>query len=121
MIVGDSDTVRLIIIIILQVRESASSRRSQEWISPRLLALVVNCGNALNAYLHRRILVMKRKITCDLLCRSRSISHKARDLKSTGRRQLLIVSPVIPGVTAILFLRLKNNKYAFKKLTDCAY
>ena len=50
-----SDTVRLIIIIILQVRESASSRRSQEWISPRLLALVTNCVNALNAYLHRRI------------------------------------------------------------------
>ena len=44
------------ILIILQVRESASSRRSQEWISPRLLALVANCvNNALNAYLHRRI------------------------------------------------------------------
>ena len=42
-------------LIILQVRESASSRRSQEWISPRLLALVANCDNALNAYLHRRI------------------------------------------------------------------
>ena len=42
-------------LIILQVRESASSRRSQEWISPRLLALVANCVNALNAYLHRRI------------------------------------------------------------------
>ena len=50
-----SDTVRLIIIIILEVRESASSRRAQEWISPRLLALVANCDNALNAYLHRRI------------------------------------------------------------------
>ena len=55
---------------------------------------------------------MTRKRTCDLsLCRSRSrerkivfgrsISHKARDPK--GRRQLLIVSPVIPGVTAIVF------------------
>ena len=70
-------------LIILQVRESASSRRSQEWISPRLLALVANCVNALNAYLHRRItafwiLVMTRKSTCDLLlCHSRSISHKA--------------------------------------------
>ena len=42
-------------LIILQVRESASSRRSQEWLSPRLLALVANCVNALNAYLHRRI------------------------------------------------------------------
>ena len=42
-------------LIILQVRESASSRRSQELISPRLLALVANCDNALNAYLHRRI------------------------------------------------------------------
>ena len=57
---------------------------------------------------------MKRKSTCGLLlCRSRSISHKARDPKSIGRRQLMIVSPVIPGVTAILFLRLKNDKYAF--------
>ena len=35
-------------LIILQVRESASSRRSQEWISPRLLALVANCVNALH-------------------------------------------------------------------------
>ena len=42
-------------LIILQVRESASSRRSQQWISPHLLALVANCDNALNAYLHRRI------------------------------------------------------------------
>ena len=42
-------------LIILQVRESASSRRSQEWISPRLLALVANCVNAVNAYRHRRI------------------------------------------------------------------
>ena len=42
-------------LVILQVRESASSRRSQEWISPHLLALVANCDNALNAYLHRRI------------------------------------------------------------------
>ena len=33
-------------LIILQVRES---------VSPRLLALVANCVNALNAYLHRRI------------------------------------------------------------------
>ena len=38
-------TVRLIIIIILQVRESASNRRSQ--VSPRLFALVANCVNAL--------------------------------------------------------------------------
>ena len=37
-----SDTVILIIIIILQVRESASNR---------LLAFVANCVNALNAYL----------------------------------------------------------------------
>ena len=102
-------------LIILQVRESASSRCSQEWISTRLLALVANCVNALNAYLHWRItlplpgfgiLVMTCKSTCDLLlCRSRSISHKARDPKSKGRRQLLIISPVIPGVTAILVLR----------------
>ena len=42
-------------LITLQVRESASSRRSQEWISTRLLALVANCVNALNAYLHCRI------------------------------------------------------------------
>ena len=42
-------------LIILQVRESASSRRSQEWISTRLLAFVANCVNALNAYLHWRI------------------------------------------------------------------
>ena len=42
-------------LIILQVRESASSTCSQEWISPRLLALVANCVNALNAYLHRRM------------------------------------------------------------------
>ena len=41
-------------LIILHVRESASSTRSQERISPRLLALVANCDNALNA-LHRRI------------------------------------------------------------------
>ena len=41
-----SDTVRLIIIIILQVRESASNRRSQ--VSPGLLALVANCVNAFN-------------------------------------------------------------------------
>ena len=40
-------------LIILQVRESASSRRSQEWISPQLLALVANCVNALKAYIHR--------------------------------------------------------------------
>ena len=50
-----SDNVRLIIIIIWQVRESASSRHSQEWISPRLLALVDNFVNVLHAYLHRRI------------------------------------------------------------------
>ena len=42
-------------LIILQVRESASSRRSQQWISPHLLALVANCDNALNAYLPWRI------------------------------------------------------------------
>ena len=48
-----SDTVRLIIIIISQVRESASNRRSQ--VSPGLLALVSNCVNALNAYVRRRI------------------------------------------------------------------
>ena len=101
----------ILIIIILQVRESASSRRSQEWISPWLFALVANCVNAINAYLHRRItafgiLVMTCKSTCNLLlCRSRLISHKACDPKSKGRRLLLIVSPVIPGVTAILFLR----------------
>ena len=47
---------------------------------------------------------MTRKTTCDLLLgRDRSISHNARDPKSAGRRQLLIVSPVIHGVTAILF------------------
>ena len=46
--------------------------------------------------------------TCDLLLyRTKSISHKTRDPKSTGRRQLLIVSPVIPGVTAILFYNYK--------------
>ena len=46
---------------------------------------------------------MTRKSTCDLLLyRSRWISHKARDPKSAGG-QLLIVSPVIPGVTASLF------------------
>ena len=61
------------------------------------------------------ILVMTRNNTCDLLLsRSRLISHKARDPKSTGRRQLLIVSPVITGVTTILFLQ-RNKKYAFKK------
>ena len=45
----------------LQVRESVSSRPimkcaswSYRWISPRLLALVVNCDNAFNTYLHRR-------------------------------------------------------------------
>ena len=98
-----SDTVKLIIIIILQVRDSTSSRRSQEWISPRLLALVANCVNACNAHLHRR---MTRKSTCDLLlCSSRSISHKAHDPKSTGHRQLLIVSPVIPGVMAIFTIK----------------
>ena len=108
-------------LIILQVRESASSRRSQEWISPRLLALVANCDNALNAYLHRRItalgiLVMTRKSTCDLLlCRSRSISHKARDPKSKGRRQLLIVSPVIPGVRRFFFYD-KKRKVRIKKI-----
>ena len=42
-------------LVILQVRESASSRRSKEWISPHLLALVANCDNALNTHLHRRI------------------------------------------------------------------
>ena len=100
-------------LIILQVRESASSRCSQEWISPRLLALVANClMHLMRTFIEESlclcfgILVMTRKSTCDLLlCRSRSISHKARDPKSKGRRQLLIVSPVIPGVTAILFLR----------------
>ena len=65
---------------------------------------------------------MTRKSTSDLLlCRSRSVSHKERDPKSKGRRQLLIVSLVIPGVAAILFLRLTKYKYAFKKVTDCAY
>ena len=56
-----------------------------------------------------------------VIVRSRSISHNARDPKNKGRRQLLIVSPVIPGVTAILFFKKKNDKYAFQKLTDCAY
>ena len=36
-----SDTVRLIIIIILQVRESTSSRRSQEWITPAYSLLLL--------------------------------------------------------------------------------
>ena len=51
----------------------------------------------------------------------RSISHKARDPKGTGRQQLLIVLTVIPGVTAILFLRLKKTSTHLKKITDCAY
>ena len=34
------------------------------------------------------------------------ISHKARDPKSAGRRQLNIVSPVIPGVMIVLFSRI---------------
>ena len=56
---------------------------------------------------------MTRKSTCNLLlCHGRSISDKGRDPKSKGRRQLLIVSPVIPGVMAILFLLLKIDKYA---------
>ena len=59
-----SDTVRLIFIIMLQVRESASSQRSQELIIPRLLALVADCVNALNAYLHRRITAFE--LTCNL-------------------------------------------------------
>ena len=82
-------------LIILQVRESASSRRSQEWISPRLLALVANCVNALNAYLHRRItafeiLVMTHKSTCHLLfcttligrSRMKYVTQKAKDVGS---------------------------------------
>ena len=60
---------------------------------------------------------MTRKSTCDLLlCRSRSISHKARDPKSKGRRQLLIVSPVIPGVTAILFYDTKMKSTHLKNV-----
>ena len=53
--------------------------------------------------------------------RSRSISHKARDPKSTGRRQLPIVSPIIPGVTAIPFLRLKKTSTHLHLCTGCAY
>ena len=56
-----------------------------------------------------RIFVITRKSTCDLLlCRSRPISHKARDPKSAGCRQLMIVSPVIPDVTTILDLKEKR-------------
>ena len=47
--------------LILQVRESASTRPimlftscSSHWINPWLLALIANCDNALNTYHHRR-------------------------------------------------------------------
>ena len=48
-----SDTVRLKIIIILQVIESASNRRSQ--VSTGLQAHFANGVNTLNAYLRRKI------------------------------------------------------------------
>ena len=44
---------------------------------------------------------MTRKSTSDLLlCRRMPISHKTRDQKCARRRQLQIVLPVTPGVTA---------------------
>ena len=36
------------------------------------------------------------------------------DTKTVGRRQLLMVSPVIPGVTTILFCRIKKTSTHFK-------
>ena len=47
---------------------------------------------------------------CAVGCRSRI---KTRDPKRAGRLHRLIVSPVIPGVTTILFCRIKKDKYAF--------
>ena len=80
-------------LIILQVRSSASSRRSQEWISPRLLALVANCVNALNAYLHRRITLplesqswrAKARAICYYAAVGRSrIKHVTQKVKDVG-------------------------------------
>ena len=46
------------------------------------------------------------------------ILYKTRDPKSLGRLQLLMVSPVIPGVTTILFCQLEKTSMHFKlKLT----
>jgi len=87
---------------------STFTSSSSRLIRPRLLALVANCDNALNTYLHRRstgIFVTTRRSICDLLlCRRMPISNNAYDPKSAGRRQLPIVSRVIPGVTKIVFV-----------------
>ena len=81
-------------LIILHVRESASSTRSQERISPRLLALVANCDNALNAYLHRRITLPLEsyswRATARAICycaavgrsRIKHVTQKAKDVGS---------------------------------------
>ena len=48
--------------------------------------------------------------TCHLLlCRRLPISYKTRDPKMAGRLHRLMVSPVIPGVTTILFWRKKRQ------------
>ena len=112
-------------LIILQVRGSASSRPimtfaswSSRWISPRLLALVPNCDNALKTYLHRRSTsessswrAAARVICyCAVGCR---FQIKQVTQKSVGRPQLLIVSPDDS------FLPNKKDKYAFFYLNDC--
>ena len=120
-------TVKLVCpCLILQVRESASSRPimtftscSSRWISPRLVALIANCDYVLKTYLHRRtfkkhfgIFVMTLRSTCHLLlCRRLPISYKIRDPKCIGRLHLLVLSPVIPGVTTILFSPLDSMSF----------
>ena len=64
---------------------------------------------------------MTRKSTCDLLlCRSRSISHKARPKK----QRTSAAADCFASYTRCngdSFLTIKKEKYAFKKLTDCAF
>ena len=58
---------------------------------------------------------MPRRSTCELLlCRRMPISRKARDRKTTGYRQLIIVYPVITGVTTVLRGRPKTKERILK-------
>ena len=64
--------------------------------------------------IYNRKVAVRGLVVFTSVYRSKAISHKTRDPKTTGRRQLLIVSPVIPGVTAIHFYNYKMTSTHLK-------
>ena len=104
--------------MILQARESASSRPIVAVLvelahdySLLLLTAIMHLIRTFTEEALRKVpRVTTRKSTCDLLlCRRMPISYKTRDPKRAGRLQLMVVSPVIPGVTTIVFANKKRQ------------